>query len=126
MQELNVLVLQHHADGHAGSLRGLLDRDGHRWRTIDLGAGDVLPTDTIGWDALIVLGGAMHVWEEERLPWLWAEKAFIRNWVGSGRPCLGICLGHQLLATGGGRSHMGGLARAAGLRGRAQRVARRG
>lgn len=97
---LSVLVLQHHAGEHAGSLRGFLDQDGHLWRALDLDAGgaDALPTETEGWDALLVLGGTMHVWEEDRHPWLRAEKILIRDWVRSGRPYLGICLGHQLLA----------------------------
>ena len=41
----------------------------------------------------------MDVWEESKHPWLIEEKAAIRQWVGAlGRPYLGICLGHQLLA----------------------------
>lgn len=99
MRRLNVVVLQHHAAEHPGSLRGILDRGGHRWHAIDLGGGGVLPSDPCGWDALVVMGGTMHVWEVERHPWLADEIGFIRDWVTAGRPYFGICLGHQLLAT---------------------------
>ena len=45
------------------------------------------------------MGGPMDVWQEAQHPWLVAEKAAIRHWVADlGRPYLGVCLGHQLLA----------------------------
>ena len=97
-KRLKILVVQHLALEHAGSLRPLLDGGGHDWRALDLGGGDPLPGDGAGWDALVTLGGPMHAWEEDQHPWLRAEKAFIRDWVEAGRPYLGICLGHQLLA----------------------------
>jgi GMP synthase-like glutamine amidotransferase len=41
----------------------------------------------------------MDVWQETEHPWLVEEKAAIRYWVADlGRPYLGVCLGHQLLA----------------------------
>jgi GMP synthase-like glutamine amidotransferase len=49
-------------------------------------------------DWLIILGGSMSVYEEDRLPWLRAEKDFILKTVESGKTVLGICLGAQLLA----------------------------
>ena len=54
-------------------------------------------------DAVIVLGGAMNVDEEESHPWLVPEKALLHELVGRGVPMLGVCLGAQLLAdaTGG-------------------------
>lgn len=49
-------------------------------------------------DGLIVLGGGPNVNEEDKYPFLTAEKEFIRHWVAQGQPYLGFCLGHQLLA----------------------------
>lgn len=49
-------------------------------------------------DLLIALGGPMSVNDEAELPWLIAEKAFIRESVQSGKAVLGICLGAQLIA----------------------------
>ena len=50
-------------------------------------------------DFLIVLGGPMSANDEAALPWLAAEKEFIRRFLATGKPLLGICLGAQLLAS---------------------------
>lgn len=49
-------------------------------------------------DALIVMGGPMGVYDEARLPWLVPEKLFIKQSILAGKRVLGICLGSQLLA----------------------------
>lgn len=50
------------------------------------------------YDALIILGGGPNVNQEEEYPFLIGEKKAIRSWLTTDRPCLGICLGHQLIA----------------------------
>ena len=56
-------------------------------------------------DALWVIGGPMNVYEEDRYPWLFREKLFIKNWVLKlEKPFFGICLGHQLLGDALGAS----------------------
>lgn len=49
-------------------------------------------------DALLVLGGGPNVNEEERYPFLKAEKKAIHQALAMDLPYLGFCLGHQLLA----------------------------
>jgi GMP synthase-like glutamine amidotransferase len=95
---MKILVLQHEACEHPGEFRRLLAGDGHDWVPVELDAGEVPPA-LDGFDALWVMGGPMDVWEEDRHPWLAAEKALIREAVEArGMPYLGLCLGHQLLA----------------------------
>lgn len=48
--------------------------------------------------ALVVMGGPMNVYEEEKHPFLKDEDRFIRQAMQHGIPYLGICLGSQLLA----------------------------
>ncbi|OXL24629.1 type 1 glutamine amidotransferase [Psychrobacter sp. DAB_AL32B] len=49
-------------------------------------------------DWLIVMGGPMSVHDEEKYPWLIAEKHFIRQAIDAGKTVIGICLGAQLIA----------------------------
>ena len=49
-------------------------------------------------DGLLILGGATSVHDEENLPWLRAEKAFIQQVLRAGKVTLAICLGAQLVA----------------------------
>lgn len=52
--------------------------------------------DSIDW--LIVMGGPMGVYEENKYSWLTSEKSFIREAIHAGKTVLGICLGAQLIA----------------------------
>ncbi|WP_120499385.1 type 1 glutamine amidotransferase [Roseovarius sp. EL26] len=95
---MKLLVFQHLSCEHPGSLRDLLKRNGIEWDVVELDEGGAIP-DLEDYDVLWVMGGPMDVWDVEEHPWLIAEKAAIRRWViEMGKPYLGLCLGHQLLA----------------------------
>ncbi len=96
---MRILVLQHVPVEHPGIFCQFWREHGDPWRTVELDAGQPIP-DLNDFDLLVAMGGPMDVWQEDRYPWLGPEKAAIRHWVKDlGRPFLGICLGHQLLAT---------------------------
>lgn len=95
---MRILVFQHLAVEHPGIFREFWDEAGHHWVTVNFDAGAPIPSPD-GFDLMVVMGGPMDVWQEEQHPWLRPEKAAIRHWVADlGRPYLGVCLGHQLLA----------------------------
>lgn len=59
-------------------------------------------SDPLGYDAVLVLGGAMNVDEEERHEWMAEEKALLRELLARDVPLLGLCLGGQLVAEAAG------------------------
>jgi GMP synthase-like glutamine amidotransferase len=95
---MRILVFQHIACEHPGILRRFLAEDGIGWDAVELDEGQPIPP-LEAYDMLWVMGGPMDVWDVDEHPWLVPEKRAIRHWVRElGKPFLGVCLGHQLLA----------------------------
>jgi GMP synthase (glutamine-hydrolysing) len=66
--------------------------------------GDGLPPSLRGLQGLLVLGGAMGAGEVRAHPWLGPTKDLIVRAADRALPTLGICLGHQLVASALGGS----------------------
>jgi GMP synthase (glutamine-hydrolysing) len=65
--------------------------------------GEDLP-DLAAYEGLMVLGGPMGADDDAKHTWLGPVKELVREARGNGLPTLGICLGHQLIASAlGGR-----------------------
>ena len=95
---MNILVFQHIAIEHPGCFRDFMAEEGVTWQAVEVDENEPIPA-LDDFDALIVMGGPMDVWQEAQHPWLIAEKAAIRSAVVEHQmPYLGFCLGHQLLA----------------------------
>lgn len=98
---MNVHVLQHVPFEGLGSIHTWLTRRNATFnctRFFEPQAANTLPPiDSI--DMVIALGGPMSVNDEAELPWLIAEKQFVRQAIQRGLPVLGICLGAQLIAS---------------------------
>lgn len=95
---MHILVFQHIACEHPGIFRDFMSEDGVTWDAVELDEGESIPAFD-GYDALIVMGGPMDIWQTDANPWLVAEIQAIRKWVVEyRRPYFGFCLGHQLLA----------------------------
>lgn len=59
--------------------------------------GESLPLiDKFDW--LVIMGGPMNVYEEQKYPWLSHEKRFIAESLIKNKIILGVCLGAQLIA----------------------------
>ena len=94
---MRVHVFQHVSFEGLGALESAFRRRNFDVATTRFFANDPLPTPA-DVDFLVAMGGPMSVNDEARLPWLAAEKEFIRRFLAAGKPALGICLGAQLFA----------------------------
>jgi GMP synthase-like glutamine amidotransferase len=54
--------------------------------------------DLDAFDALIVMGGPMNIYEDDKFKWLEREKEFIASAIKNNKKIFGICLGAQLIA----------------------------
>ncbi len=54
--------------------------------------------DICDFDWLVIMGGSMNIYEEEKYPWLGEEKNFIAEAIAAKKIVLGVCLGSQLIA----------------------------
>ncbi|ARN82035.1 type 1 glutamine amidotransferase [Methylocystis bryophila] len=102
---MHFLVIQHVAVEGLAALAKRFRAASADWTIVDFSRGDTVPADLTPYDAMIVMGGPMDVWQLDRFPWLRQEMDAIRHFVVElNRPFLGVCLGHQLLAEtlGGG------------------------
>jgi len=95
---MRIHCLQHGENPGRTYLDDWVVRHRHTWECTIVPPDGKLPP-LAGLDCLVVLGGPMSVWEEERHPWLSTEKRFVEACIEAGRPVLGICMGAQLLAS---------------------------
>jgi len=93
------LVLQHIACEPPAAFEDELLVWGATVDRIEVDEGDRLP-DWRDYAGIIAMGGPMGAYEDDRLPWLAAEKRLIADAVRAGTPYWGVCLGAQLLAAG--------------------------
>lgn len=98
MRSQQVVILEHVPNEKAGTILNFLNQEKISFREVRLfETGFELPTiDSVR--ALVVMGGPMNVYEEEKHPFLKGEGLFIKEAVKRNVPYLGICLGSQLLA----------------------------
>jgi GMP synthase (glutamine-hydrolysing) len=94
---MNIHWLQHVSFEDLGSIEGWAKRRGHPVRASRLYCDDQVP-EARELDWLIVMGGPMNVYEEQRYPWLVKEKRLIEEAIQAGKTVIGICLGAQLIA----------------------------
>jgi GMP synthase (glutamine-hydrolysing) len=94
---MRIHYLQHASFEGINCLAPWFKQHGHTISGTHLYRGDHLP-DINDIDWLVILGGPMSVHDEEKFPWLIAEKQFIRQAMAQKKIVLGICLGGQLIA----------------------------
>lgn len=94
----SALVIQHVAVEGPGALGEALRARGVTLRPVRVFAGDPVPACCDA-EALVVMGGPMGVYEDDRHPHLRDERRLIESALAAGQPIIGTCLGSQLLAS---------------------------
>jgi GMP synthase (glutamine-hydrolysing) len=93
----NVLIIKHVETEGPGLIEHCLKQERIRYQVVNLETNAPLPK--IGTlSHVIILGGPMNVYEEDRYPFLKGEDLFIKEAIQRGKKILGICLGAQLIA----------------------------
>ncbi len=78
---------------------------GHELSRCLFSNGDTAPS-LDSFDALVVFGGYMAAYDDDKIGWLPGELSFVEKACAAGKPVLGICLGAQILARVlGGRAY---------------------
>ncbi|MCK5906666.1 MAG: amidotransferase, partial [Flavobacteriales bacterium] len=93
---MNIHILQHAEWETIGQLDKWFSNKGLSYSTTLLYKGESLPKTKI--DFLVVMGGPMGIFEDEKHTWLKDERDFIKQTVNSDAKVLGICLGSQFIA----------------------------
>ena len=94
---MNLHYFQHVPFEGLGCIEEWAIAHGVRISVTRLFAGESPPShEKIDW--LVVMGGPMGTYEEDKYSWLASEKKFIRDAIKAGKVVLGICLGAQLIA----------------------------
>ncbi len=100
-----VLVIEPDASDPIGPLGDWLNNAGLRLDIRRPHAGDQLPDDLSGYDALVVLGGAQSANDPpDAWPWISQVRGLLGEGLARSLPILAICLGGQLLAQQAGGS----------------------
>ena len=79
-----------------GYFAAYLDAQRIPWRVVRLDQGEPVPTDPRAFAGLVFMGGPMSV--NDDLAWIPGELELIRRAVDAEVPCLGHCLGGQLMS----------------------------
>jgi len=93
-----IVFLKHIPIEGPGTIGLFFEKTPYKIKIFELDQGDPLPETLEGIEAVVVLGGPMNVYEEEKYPFLKEEDEFLKRALRQSIPLLGICLGSQMLA----------------------------
>lgn len=93
-----VWVIQHIECETPGTIADALKAEAISLQTMNAYKGEPVPKEMGAAAGLVIMGGPMGVYEEDRYPFLCDEIRLIEQAVKEDKAVLGVCLGSQLLA----------------------------
>ena len=91
-----VAIFRFSPDDGPGYFASFLDRHSIPWQLFKIDDGDDIPHNLSSFSGLVFMGGPMSV--NDDLPWIPPILGAIRTAISRGQPCIGHCLGGQLMS----------------------------
>ena len=91
-----VAIFRFSSDDGPGYFAIFLNRHSIPWTLYKLDEGDAMPANIDDFSGFVFMGGPMSA--NDDLPWIPPILALMRNAVAANRPCIGHCLGGQLMS----------------------------
>ena len=107
---MNVLIVQNYDSTGLGLVCQALNEAGATRDYRKPYLGEMLPDNTSGHDAIVVLGGGQSAVDDHIHPYLPHLAGLMRRFADEGKAALGICLGSQILARAYGAQNLIGKA----------------
>lgn len=99
MKQLRIHYFQHVAFEGLGYIETWATQNGHILSSTKFFEEEFTLPNLNDFDWLIIMGGPMGVYDEEKYVWLKSEKEFISKSIEADKTVIGICLGSQLIAS---------------------------
>jgi GMP synthase-like glutamine amidotransferase len=97
MSSFRICSLEHAEAEGAGKIADWAAIRGHPLHVVRLDRGEALPGPG-GFDMLVIMGGAMNVYQDRDYPWLPRERALVSEAIKARKVVFGVCLGAQMIA----------------------------
>ncbi|MBI5043845.1 MAG: type 1 glutamine amidotransferase [Nitrospirae bacterium] len=95
---MKALILQNASHEGPGTIENYLKENKIPYTIVDLAKKGYKIPDASDYNALIVMGGPMNVYETDEFPYLIEEEKIIKKAIEKNYLVLGICLGAQMMA----------------------------
>ncbi len=92
------LIIRHVPYEGVAGYREPIEAAGYRIDRIDVGDPEFSSIDLSEPDLVIMMGGPMGVYEQERHPWISCQLRRLAHRLAADRPTLGVCFGAQMIA----------------------------
>lgn len=95
----SALIIRHVPHEGVAGYRQPIEAAGYDVSRIDVTDPAFPQTDLRDPDLLIMMGGPMGVYEQDRYPWIACQLRRLSQRLEAGRPTLGVCFGAQMMAS---------------------------